>query len=314
MFYFHELTEPTRVAEVERRVEGYYDDTLWAEGISDDVATTLSMIGVGSAEVRGWDTVHGTVGISGQVEWQAGGQKRVRQEYPQWTELHALVDQLQAIQQPFFYQLSFGITDSTSGTDSVSSGIYNDRTGDEPYQDDPWESDRFLDLEHDIDEWVRDMSRCMGRLYSNTFESIPETAEEDCRDAGPDYDEQGVEDEVDGRIGPHTKILMIPNGWRVHKTPAGESMVSWLLETMQPGEVRDLSQFSRHLWVNPQHVDIVIDDPRYDVPYIPIYALDQTVHEIEGLPSVMDAAAPGTKLLQAYAVFNRLQEVCHGKG
>lgn len=306
MFHFHELTENQQTHEVEAQIEAETSDIFWAESVTENVKEAMGLLGIDEADVDSWDAAMGFAAVSGYVSWEAGVQKRVRAEFPLWTELHELADGLMLIQRPHFYRLNFGI--QSNGARSTSSFIENAETGEEPYHEDTWESDRFANLEADIDSWITDLTNLVGGCYRRAYEDIPEMAEYYLRhDADAMFMDQGLEDyDVDERITPDTKVLMVPSDWGLEDTPSGMTMRQWVLHSMQPGEARSM------LHMQPStEVDVVIDDPLKEVVYIPVYLNGMITYNIDGMPEIDGKAAGGAALLQGHAYYHRLQEVRH---
>jgi hypothetical protein len=135
-------------------------DDHWSECTIDDLKESANMLGIAADSIyfSGFSYQGDGACFTGSYEYKKGALKTIKSEYPQWTELHQIAEQLQLIQKRAFYRLSVRVTHS---------GHYNHEgcTSIEVFNDGDYLSEAMEDTGKDLSEALRDFMRlCYSSL------------------------------------------------------------------------------------------------------------------------------------------------------
>jgi hypothetical protein len=159
-------------------------EVLWDEWSADIVSQCTSIL-----EAMGFYSRHGSLAVyftgfwsqgdgacfTGQVSYEKGCLKKIKEEYPQWTELHEVVSRYAKVQKKAFYGISGRIEHSGMYYHEYSMDYYlEDRNG--AYLND--------DLEKEFKEVCQDLAKLFYKAIEEDYEyQISEECAEDTAEA-----------------------------------------------------------------------------------------------------------------------------------
>lgn len=111
-FYkFSELSEPEQKAYFESNPEKFTPIEDWYIFTIEVIQEALEKIGFVNPKVyfSGFCSQGDGAQFVGNYYYEKGALNAVKKEYPEWTELHKLAEQLQLLSRQYFYQVHFSI-------------------------------------------------------------------------------------------------------------------------------------------------------------------------------------------------------------
>jgi hypothetical protein len=191
VFTFDELSDSAK----EKARDWYrtdYPDHEWWDCVYDDFGQIAKILGfdIDLKEVffTGFCSQGDGASFSGSYAYAKGAPKAIRAYAPQDKTLHALADRLQALQKPFFYQIT--------GRISRSGYYYHEMTMTaeiERYDGRDMAQDAYQDAQEEFQDIARDLARWLYRTLETEFDYLrsDEAIDENMVINGYEFDEFG---------------------------------------------------------------------------------------------------------------------------
>ena len=111
---FSELSKEDQKDYFENNPEKFAPDYGWWDCTIEDIKTALEMIGFSAVSVyfSGFCSQGDGAQFVGNYNYQKGAYSVVKKEFPHWTELHTLAEELQEVERKNFYAIGFSISHS----------------------------------------------------------------------------------------------------------------------------------------------------------------------------------------------------------
>jgi hypothetical protein len=164
LYTFEELSEDAQQRAIdEHRSSTYYLDYEWWDTVFEDAKTIGALMGIELDQIyfSGFASQGDGACFTGDYSYRKGSAKAVREHAPLDSELHAIADNLQAIQRQNFYSLVASVrhNDRYSHEYSVSIGVEDTRR------------DTYSGVSEDTEESLSDVLRDFMRWIYKRLEA-----------------------------------------------------------------------------------------------------------------------------------------------
>lgn len=201
-YHFDNLSDTAKECARDWYRQSSYGDTFWSENVIEDAANVADLLGI-NLRTRAAKLMNGSTRMEPAIYWSGfssqgdgacfegnysyrkGASKAIRDFAPQDTELHAIADELQAIQRRHFYRLDAVVrhTGHYSHAHSTTIEVF-DR--EDNYRDIGDADERIADALRDFMHWIY---RLLEKEWD--YQNADEQVDENIRANEYEFDENG---------------------------------------------------------------------------------------------------------------------------